>query len=68
MESKSSEKDQEIIKLIDEIAEIIKRISLVFSHGKISRGENGMTFSYIGGQFMEITLLEERKKIAKKLI
>ena len=62
MDSKSSEKDQDIIKLIDEIVEILKRISYNFSNNKISRGENGMIFSHIGGQFMKIsTLLEERK-------
>ena len=65
MDSKTSEKKQEIIKLIDEIVKIIKRISYNFCHNKINRGENGMIFSHIGGQFMEISkLLEERKKIA----
>ena len=65
MDSKTGEKDQEIIKLIDEIVEILKRISYNFSNNKISRGEIGMTFSHIGRQFMKIsTLLEERKKIA----
>ena len=62
MDSKASEKDQDIIKLIDEIVEILERISYDFSNNKISRGENGMIFSHIGGQFMKIsTLLEERK-------
>ena len=65
MDLKTSEKNQEIIKLIDEIVEIIKIISYDFSHSKISRGENGMIFSHIGRKFMEIsTLLEERKKLA----
>ena len=63
MKSKSIEKDQEIIKLIDEKVEILKRISYNFSNNKINRGENGMIFSHIGRQFMKIsTLLEERKK------
>ena len=44
MDSKSSEKKQEIIKLIDEIVEILKRILYNFSNNKISRGENGMIF------------------------
>ena len=63
MESKSNEKDQDIIKLIDEIVEIIKVISYYFSSSKISRGENGFDFLIIGRKFMEIsTLLEEIKK------
>ena len=60
-------RNQEIIKLIDEIVEIIKEISYVFSHSKISRGENGMIFSYIGRQFMKISTLLEIKKISLKV-
>ena len=61
MDSKTTEKNQKIIKLIDEIIEILKIISLNFFHSKISRGKNGMIFSHIGRQFMEIsTLLEEK--------
>ena len=64
MDSKTSEKNQEIIKLIDEIVEILKRISYNFSNNKISRGENGMIFSLIGRQFMEISTLLEEEKLA----
>ena len=61
MDSKTTEKNQKIIKLIDEIIEILKIISYNFFHSKISRGKNGMIFSHIGRQFMEIsTLLEEK--------
>ena len=61
MDSKTSEKNQKIIKLIDEIIEILKIISYNFFHSKISRGKNWMIFSHIGRQFMEIsTLLEEK--------
>ena len=54
MDSKTSEENQKIIKLIDEIIEILKIISYDFSHSEISRGKNGTIFSYIGRQFMEI--------------
>ena len=64
MDSKTSEKNQEIIKLIDEIVEILKIISYDFSHNKISRGKNGTIFSYIGRQFMELSTLLEEEKLA----
>ena len=64
MDSKTSEKNQEIIKLIDEIVEILKIISYDFSHSKISRGKNGTIFSYIGRQFMELSTLLEEEKLA----
>ena len=64
MDSKTSEKNQEIIKLIDEIVEILKRISYNFSNNKIIRGKNGMIFSHIGRQFMEISTLLEEEKLA----
>ena len=61
MDSKTREENQKIIKLIDEIIEILKIISYNFFHSKISRGKSGMIFSHIGRQFMEIsTLLEEK--------
>ena len=64
MDSKTSEKNQEIIKLIDEKVEILKRISGNFSNNKISRGKNGMIFPHIGRQFKEISTLLEEEKLA----
>ena len=64
MDSKTSEENQKIIKLIDEIIEILKIISQDFSHSEISRGKNGTIFSYIGRQFMELSTLLEEEKLA----
>ena len=62
MDSKSSEKKQEIIKLIDEIVEILKRILYNFSNNKISRGENGMIFfSYWKTIYGNINTFRRRK-------
>ena len=68
MDLKTSEKNQEIIKLIDEIVEIIKIISYDFSHSKISRGENGMIFSHYWKKiYGNIKTFRGKKKISLKV-
>ena len=65
MDSKTSEKNQENIKLIEDIAEIIKGISYIFSYGKLDKDEDyRRRFLEIGQKFLQISkLLEERKKL-----